>query len=281
MSKQFNNFLIRIFILSTFMVLVFNIWDTIINADINSTNTIVKNDNNSNFKKINNSSLWKTWVAISTNIWIRYKQRQDAPATIYKEVFSISEIISDTKSANNELVWVNMQAIQEYRNILKTNVKQLVNSSYDKSKMLNAFIEQLEYRYTIWAENIKKLIEQKTIFETSMDNANSKIETLKQKIDKDFKNNDSKESLANIDTYLEYKKEFYYARTYIVYINHFLSEYNYLTEYNKQLLDTLINNKDAIIKDSYIVVPDTWSDILKKFDWIYEEADYKSEQQKK
>ncbi len=281
MSKQFKNFLIRILILSTFMVLVFNIWDTMINADTNSTNTIVKNDNNSNFKKINNSSLWKTWVAISTNIWIRYKQRQDTPATIYKEVFSISEIIWNTKTANNELVWVNMQAIQEYRNILKTDVKQLVNSSYDKSKMLNAFIEQLEFRYTLWAENIKKLNEQKTIFETSMDNANSKIETLKQKIDKDFKNNDSKESLANIDTYLEYKKEYYYARTYIVYINHFLSEYSYLTEYNKQLLDTLINNKDAIIKDSYIVVPDSGSDMLKKFDWMYEEADYKAEQQKK
>ncbi|MDP2395459.1 MAG: hypothetical protein Q8S84_02610 [bacterium] len=104
---------------------------------------------------------------------------------------------------------------------------------------------------------MKKLVEQKTIFETSMNEANTKIETLKQKIDLDFKNNNSKESLANIDTYLEYKKEYYYARTYIVYINHFLNEYNFLSQYNKQLLDTLINNKDAIIKNSYIVIPDT------------------------
>ncbi|MDP2395460.1 MAG: hypothetical protein Q8S84_02615 [bacterium] len=40
-----------------------------------------------------------------------------------------------------------MQYISEYKNILKTDVKQLVNNSLDKSKILNAFIEQLEYRY--------------------------------------------------------------------------------------------------------------------------------------
>lgn len=278
MSKQFKKFLIKILLLSTFMVLAFNIWDSIINAD--TVTNIIKNDNNSNFKKINNSSLWKTWVAISTNIWIRFKQRQITPATIYKEVFSITEIIWNQTIANNELVWINMQYISEYKNILKTDVKQLVNNSLDKSKILNAFIEQLEYRYITWLENMKKLVEQKTIFETSMNEANTKIETLKQKIDLDFKNNNSKESLANIDTYLEYKKEYYYARTYIVYINHFLNEYNFLSQYNKQLLDTLINNKDAIIKNSYIVIPDTWSEMLKKFDWMYEEADFKSQQQK-
>ncbi|MDP2090300.1 MAG: hypothetical protein Q8K30_01765 [Candidatus Gracilibacteria bacterium] len=278
MSKQFKKFLIKILLLSTFMVLAFNIGDSIINAD--TVTNIIKNDNNSNFKKINNSSLGKTGVAISTNIGIRFKQRQITPATIYKEVFSITEIIGNQTIANNELVGINMQYISEYKNILKTDVKQLVNNSLDKSKILNAFIEQLEYRYITGLENMKKLVEQKTIFETSMNEANTKIETLKQKIDLDFKNNNSKESLANIDTYLEYKKEYYYARTYIVYINHFLNEYNFLSQYNKQLLDTLINNKDAIIKNSYIVIPDTGSEMLKKFDWMYEEADFKSQQQK-
>jgi hypothetical protein len=90
-----------------------------------------------------------------------------------------------------------------------------------------------------------------------MKSASSKIEILKKKIEKDFSDNNSKESLKNIDSYLELKKEYYYARTYIVYINHFLSEYNYLNKYNKLLLDTLINNKDALIKDAYVVIPDS------------------------
>jgi hypothetical protein len=40
-----------------------------------------------------------------------------------------------------------MIAVEEYRNVLKTNVKQLLDSSYDKPRFLNAFIEQLEFRY--------------------------------------------------------------------------------------------------------------------------------------
>jgi hypothetical protein len=90
-----------------------------------------------------------------------------------------------------------------------------------------------------------------------MTSVNSEIELLKQKIENDFANNNSEGSLENIDKYLELKKEYYYSRTYIVYINHFLSEYNYLSNYNKVLLDTLINNKDALIKDSFVVIPDS------------------------
>jgi hypothetical protein len=150
-----------------------------------------------------------------------------------------------------------MIAIEEYKNILKTNVKQLIDSSYDKPRILDAFIDQLEYRYTINSKNIKTLIDQKTVFTNNMTSVNTEINSLKLKIGKDFSENNASESLKNIDSYLEYKKEYYYSRTYIVYINHFLSEYNYLNKYNKLLLDTLINNKDALIKDAFVVIPDS------------------------
>jgi hypothetical protein len=150
-----------------------------------------------------------------------------------------------------------MISVEEYKNILKTNVKQLIDTSYDKPRILNAFIEQLEYRYTLAFENINTLNQQKTVFLNNMNSSNSKIETLKVKIEKDFIENNSKESLKNIDEYLELKKEYYYSKTYIVYINHFLNEYNYLNNYNKLLLDTLINNKDALIKNSFVVIPDS------------------------
>jgi hypothetical protein len=41
-----------------------------------------------------------------------------------------------------------MVIIQEYLNVLKTDVRQLINSKIDKLAILNAFIDQLEYRYT-------------------------------------------------------------------------------------------------------------------------------------
>ena len=72
MSKQFNNFLLKVLVLSAFIVLAFNIWDNLINANKVSENVVIHNQDNSNFKDVSNVSLWKTWVAITTNIWIRY-----------------------------------------------------------------------------------------------------------------------------------------------------------------------------------------------------------------
>jgi len=275
MSKQFNKFLVKVFTLSAFIVLVFNIWDNLINASISEENIVVNKVNTTEFRKINSSTIWKTGVAITTNMWIRYKQRKETPATIYSDIFSVSEIISNQSNANKELIWTNMIAVQEYKNVLQTNVPQLLNSSYDKPRILNAFIEQLEFRYVIWGQNIKKLNEQKAVFTNNMTTSNSKIEILKQKIATDFKDNNSAWSLENIDKYLELKQEFYYSRTYIVYINHFLAEYNYLSNYNKLLLDTLINNKDALIKDTFVVIPDSGTQLMKQFNLIYTEAELK------
>lgn len=275
MSKQFNNFLLKVFILSTFIVLAFNIWNNLINATETQEKNLEVSSNSSTFQKVNNNSLWKTWVAIATNIWIKYKQREQTPATIYKDIFSINEIINNQDTINEELIWSNMLHIDEYKNILKTDVKQLLDSSYDKSRFLNAFIEQLEFRYVLWVKNFKKLSQQKSIFENDITSVNAKIALLKQKIEKDFKENNAKESLLNIDEYLKLKEKYNYSRTYIIYINHFLNEYNYLNSYNKLLIDTLINNKEALIKDAFVVIPDSWWELLKKFNLIYSEDEFK------
>jgi hypothetical protein len=40
-----------------------------------------------------------------------------------------------------------MIILNEYLNVLKTDVKSLLSASNDRSATLNAFIDQLEYRY--------------------------------------------------------------------------------------------------------------------------------------
>lgn len=275
MSKKFKKFLLKTLLLTISIVLIFNVWDNLIWATIKENQEEIKT-NNQNFENLENSPMWKTAVAITTNIWTRFKQFKETPVNIYKDIFSISDVVNNNNTLNNELIGQNMTIIQEYRNVLKTNIKQLINSSNDKPRLLNAFIEQLEFRYVLWSQNIKKLNDQKAVFESNMNSANTQVEALKQKIWSDFVNNNSKWSLENIDKYLELKKQYYYARTYIIYVNHFLTEYAYLTEYNKRLLDTLINNKEAIIKNAYIVIPDTWSEMLKQFDLMYSEEEFKN-----
>ena len=276
MSREFKFFLIKMLSLSAILVLSFNIWENLINANSSFIKKEIKKENKEVFKKHNSSNLWTIWIAITTNVWIRFKQMRELPVSIYKEVMSIEEIIWNDKHANNELIWKNMIIIKEYRNVLKTDVKKLIDTSYNKKDLLDAFIEQLEFRYTNWINNAKTLINQKNIFTSTMENSKKKLKNLKIKINNDFKNYNSEWSLENINIYLKLKKDYYYARTYIVYINQFLAEYNLLNNYNKKLLDILINNKEAIIKDAYIVIPDNWwLNSLKSFKLIYDESEIK------
>lgn len=169
-----------------------------------------------------------------------------------------------------------MVAVQEYKNILRTNIRELIANSYDKRDVLEAFIEQLEFRFKNGSLNANNLLKQKATFEQSMSQANSDIENLKTKITNDFKNYDAQASVENIEKYTQLKEKFYFSRTYIIYINQFLAEYNFLNEYNKRLLDILINNKEAIIKDAFIVIPDTSDvDALRSFDLIFDEKEVK------
>jgi predicted porin len=68
-----------------------------------------------------------------------------------------------------------------------------------------------------------------------MKNINSKIENVKNEIEHNFKKSDSVKSVENIEKYLDLKREYYFSRTYVVYINHFINQYNFLNNYTKDL----------------------------------------------
>jgi hypothetical protein len=37
----------------------------------------------------------------------------------------------------------------------------------------------------------------------------------------------------------------------------------------------LINNREILVKNTQVVIPDSWSSLLKKLDLIYDESDFK------
>lgn len=277
MSRNFKKFLLRVFTLTTTIVLVFLVWNNLIKADEKVTKVKkVEPTNTNSFENVNSSALGKTWVAITTNVWIKYKQRTEIPATIYKDVFSVNKMVQNWELWSDELISANMIIVEEYKNVLKTDIKWLLEQSKNRAEILDALIEQFEFRYEKSVKQIISLNEQKAIFEREMNEANSQIEILKVKINTDYKKRDAVASKENITNYLEQKNKYNYARTYIIYINHFLSDYVSLNDYNKKLLDTLINNKDAIVKEAYVVIPSSWAGLLKEFDLLYEESEYKA-----
>jgi len=103
--------------------------------------------------------LAKSGVALSTNIGIRYKQRQNQ--NLYKDVPIIAKTISDKKYANNTTLSNNILIIKEYYNVLRTDIKKMISSSYNKKETLEAYIEQLKYRYNNANAQMRILIKKK------------------------------------------------------------------------------------------------------------------------
>ncbi|MDA7494832.1 hypothetical protein N8455_00660 [Candidatus Gracilibacteria bacterium] len=281
MSIHLRKFLGKILLLSTILGIIFSVGShyyvngfqkkPVLIQHIDNTNTL-------NFQKSNNADMASISVAITTNIGTSHKLLTTLPASIYKEVMSFEEAMYDKKKASDEIIGKNMIATQEYRNVLKTNVKNLIGNSLHKQEVLEAYISQLEYRYEAAVETYQNLSQQKDTFTAAMNLANEEVLKIKNKISVDFQANDADASLENIDAYLEAKREYYFARTYIVYINQFLYAYQQLNGYNAKLLDVLINNKEAIIKDAYVIVPGNGGiESLKALDLLFEEADFKAQ----
>lgn len=266
-NKQIINF----FVLTCVFFVLINYFLYLIKANWQE-NSIT---NESQFKRKDIDIIWNVWVAITTNIWTRYKELSETPVNIYKDTVLIWSIIWKDEKTKNKFISTHMQLIQEYFNILKTDIKQMLSKSNDRGFALESYISQLEYRYKNRIENINDLIDKKNELLSIYNKTQTELNSLKQKIWNDFSNFDYNSTNENIKNYLKLKEENTFAYTYIVFINKFIQNYTSLNNYNKVLLDTLINNKEIIIKNTYVVIPDSWNQLLKELNLIYNEAEIK------
>lgn len=177
----------------------------------------------------------------------------------------------------DELIKANMLYISEYLNVMKTNINSLLGESNNRGETLDNIIAQFELRYKNASKNLATLVKQNQNLETKMNSLDAQIEQVKVKINTDFKATNTIETIENKNEYLRLKALWTEARTSIIYHNKFINQYNYLNNYNKQVLDTLINNRDIISKDSYLVFPDTGNGILKDLNLIFTEEEYKAQ----
>ena len=82
---------------------------------------------------------------------------------------------------------------------------------------------------------------------------------------------------TSVTKYFQTQEQTMYARTYFVLLNKFIESYAILNQYNKQLIDTLINNRDALIKGATVVLPDSGSELLPGLDLLVTESQYKGQ----
>jgi hypothetical protein len=217
------------------------------------------------------------WVALSTRVGIAYQngQGQSRSANFYKEITSIGETPEEKKAIRSEMIAQNMLIMQEYLNLSRTDIKTLLDSSTDRKSTLEWFISQLEMRYINSALSLQSLEKQKIQLLTYLWEVETEIEVVKSSMETNFSAALASKTLTNVDRYFILRAEYTQSFTDIVFINQFIKQHVFLNNYNKGILDTLINNKDAIINKSYVVIPDSWDQYLRPLELIFDEAEMK------
>lgn len=282
-----NNKILKIFLkvlwLTIVIILFYQVWKLLINEfNWKKTNNISseKNTNDLNFKNISTSEISKSAIALWTNIWIKHWQEKEktwdfSKFTIYDDIFSIEELLQNRKKAKEVLISKNMFATKEYFLLLKTDFRSLLENSQSRKNTLDSIISQLKLRYNYSVNSVKNLEAQKAILLNEIEKINQKTEAIKREISKNFSEAKQEAVNENINSYLAIKNDYIYLRTYTVFVNNFLRYYLLLNDQNLKLLKALSLNRDAIEKWSYVVLPNSWKEVLREYWLLYTEEEFK------
>jgi hypothetical protein len=236
----------------------------------------VRADNAWNFTQADMSYMGNIATAVSLNIWQRGKPISSGPVDLANDTISISEVLSSPKDGGRRLIASNMLSMQSYLNLLKTDIVSLLDGSADRAVTLDEHIDLLKSYYIKTSERTTLLAEQSRDLKAILVGSSQTIEASKKSMEEKYKAFEYEWVDTVIDDYVKGKDDENRARVYLAYVERFQRGYGILQAQNKKILDTLINNREALIKRSVVVIPDSGSDLLKKLNLVVTEAEYKA-----
>ncbi|MBP8016486.1 hypothetical protein KAZ01_00615 [Candidatus Gracilibacteria bacterium] len=273
LKSEIKDFIKKILILGIFISIFVNLCVTYFTSL--GSKDIYGESNDTKFQRVDAPYLGTVGVALSVNVGTKKIESSSIPVSIYQEVMPISYILANKELARNKIITNNMISLSEYINIIKTDINSLLDSSSDRESMLESFLDQLKYRYTNGLSEIKILKEQAKELTQTLTSSDQKVITLKDSLTDAYKNLEYEKTQEILDEYLLEKEKNTFAKTYLVFIGKFIKSYEILNNYNKTLLDTIINNKEALIKNVTIVLPDSGNALLNNLNLIKTEAEFK------
>jgi len=279
MPRHMFTFLLKIAVVSSVFVVALQAYSVFTTQEISQETA---KTNKQTFQSAYTTNYANVWVALSTRIWIAFSDGESSTngLSFYRNQSGVWASSEEKKAIRESLIKENMFIVWDYLNLSRTDIKSLLDSSSDRQRTLEWFISQLELKYKNSALSIESLEAQKADLLVYLEQIDTQIENTKVSMEENFSLWQSTQTLANVDSYFELRKEYTQAFTDIVFINQFLKQHSFLNNYNKGILDTLINNKKAIIDRSYVVIPDSGSQYLRPLELIFDEAEIKQLQEK-
>jgi hypothetical protein len=212
-------------------------------------------------------------VALSLNVGLSKTVKDGAPVRLFSDVIPLSSILADKTTGRDKIIASHMIAAQEYINVLQMDVGKTLDQSVDRGAMLESIIDGLKYRGNKTNEYLSSLVSQRAELQSALDASTKNINTLKSQLSASYQKMDYDGTQTSLDAYLVEKNNEIYARSYIVFLDKFSAMYTSLNAYNRKLLDTLTNNKEALIKNVTVVMPDSGDEFLNKLELLKQEGD--------
>ncbi len=232
--------------------------------------------NEYSFQEKESIYLGTTAVAISMNIGMREKWRENAPVNLYEDSITISEALSDSKKGNRSLLANNIAFVREYANVLRTDIVGLLDQSNDRAVTIDEEIELLKSYFDDGASRLEMLNIQIQELKSTLSEAKQLTVKNKWDIITAYKALDYDTIENTIDTYVTEQQKWLYSSTYLSFLTSFQKSILALQTKNAKILDTITNNREALIKRTIVVLPDSWTEVLKELQLIQTEEEYKS-----
>ena len=279
LAPEIKDFVRKVLILSA----VFSLFVSVLVAYLGSliatpTASATETTNDTNFVKKNVDFIGVSGVALSYNVGTAKVMRDATPVNLADDTVEISAVLSDKGTARDKLLSAHMANISSYMNLLKTDVPALLDQSSDRQTMLETFVDDLAYRQTRTDATIATLAAQGRELQSTITQSNQKIDAAKTTLDAAYKNFDYDRTQSTVDAYLQAKQDNTYATTYLVFIGKFLDSYRTLSAYGKQLQDTINANREPLIKNVTVTLPDSGTTLMKKLQLLQTQAESKLKQ---
>lgn len=212
-------------------------------------------------------------TAISLQIWQKKSLLKNIWLNASSNVISIAEVIENPQRGQEKLIGSNMLAVSSYKNILTTDIPNLLDNSSNRTNSLNEHISLLKSYYNKTIERLTIINEQITDLNAIINHSNMATNWAKSVMEASFAWYDYSGVDSAIDTYVWEKNKDIRARVYLIYLEKFRKVYVTLQSKNLQLIDVLVSNRESLIKKTTIVIPNSGSDIMKTLKLIQTEAD--------
>lgn len=282
LKKSFLHHWFAILILSFILVWIFQGYSYFFGSSDNSSQAMsqVYLENKQKFQSAYVSNYAAVGVALSTRIGIAFSEKGSgySGGWHYRQVVNLWNTKSEKKAVRKNLISQNMILVREYLNLSKSNIVDLLKTSDNRRKTLEGFINQLQYRKKNATLSIQSLESQKEELLKKLSAISAQIEATKKQMEKHFSENNPAATNTDVDTYFALRADYTETFTDIVFINQFLKQYSFLNSYNAGILNTLVTNKEAIINQTYVVIPESWSEYLKPLELIFSESELKNAQ---